>query len=168
MIAPRKVVAPPEIEQLGPGQQTDCVVGIEFTSPSDRDGSLQAKFDIKFGSGATPVDIRPSLGDLLLPCKRNPSDFDTQIGRLHGFQRVESSIKAAWEGVAQSIVQAAALTRIKGDTSDHLRFIGTLPASSDTVYVSVKQGSSAHKLAICSDNALAANSLMNVLKRALL
>ena len=164
-IAPRKVVVPPEIEQLGPGQKSDCVVGIEFASASDRDGSLQAKFDIKFGSGATPVDIRPTLGDVLLPCKIKQSDFDQEISRLQGFQRVETNISASWDGLAQSIMDAAALSKVKSDDSNHLRFVATLPASSDTIFISLRQGSTAHKMVICSDNALAANSLVNVLKR---
>jgi hypothetical protein len=167
MIGPRNVAVPPEIAQLRAGQQTTCSVGIEFTSMSDRGGGLQAKFDIKFGSGSMPVDIRPSLGDIILPCKKTFSDFDKQLNVLQGFQRVESSVTVLWEGISESIVGAAALSVVRGDSSGtQLRFVGTLPASSDTVYVSVKQGTASHKLTVCSDNALAATSLMNVLKKA--
>lgn len=51
VIKPGRLVPPPAVELLSPGQRVDCILGIDFSGVSDRDGSLVARLDIKFGSG---------------------------------------------------------------------------------------------------------------------
>jgi hypothetical protein len=171
MIGPRRVVPPQEIDVLNVGQRSDCMLGIEFASPSDRDGSLLAKFDVKFGSSGIPVEIKPLIADVLLPCQRSLEEFDEQIKRLQGFQRVDTnlSIDASKLGQLPAVVmQCAALTPVGkelGFQGDNLRLAGTLPASSNPVYVLVSNLAGKFKLSVCSDDAMAANSVMNVLKR---
>jgi hypothetical protein len=178
MIGPRKVVLPQEIDVLHVGQRSDCVLGIEFASPSDRDGSLLAKFDIKFGSSGIPVEIKPIIADVLLPCLRSVGEFDEQIKRLQGFQRIDTNLtidSSKLEQLPGVVMQCAALTPVAaqaklGFQDDKLRLAGTLPASSNPVYVLVVSAASAAaggkcKLSVCSDDAMAANSVMNVLKR---
>jgi AP-3 complex subunit beta len=134
VIGPRKVVAPPEIPQLAPGQQVDCVLGIEFSGISDRDGSLLARVDVHFGTGSVPVEIRPTLGDLLQPptpsVPATADSFDASVRNLQGFQRIESRfevpaavvvaaaagapLEAAGELVARSVAGRVALTRVAG------------------------------------------------------
>ena len=57
------------------------------------DVSMHAKLEIKFdSSGTMPVEIKPSIGDLLLPCRLTVAQFDADVKRMHGFNRVESKV----------------------------------------------------------------------------
>jgi hypothetical protein len=73
----------------------------------------------------------------------------------------------------QSILRAVALTSVGRSSStwknDSLRLAGTLPASGDPVYILVTchEKSGQGKIVVCCDHALAVNSIMNVMKRAL-
>lgn len=177
IISPSKVVVPPEIDLLRAGQCTDAMIGIDFASPSDRDGSLLAKFDIKSASGSIPVEIKPVLADLLLPCKRSIGEFDEEIDKLHGFQRVESKLSLVDPSqratLPEHILRVVALTPVGKSSSiwknDVLRLAGTLPASGDPMYILVtcNETSGQGKIVVCCDHALAVNSIMNVMKRAL-
>lgn len=165
-IGPKKVVVPPEIAELQARQMVDCCLGLDFSRASDRQGSLLAKFDIQYGGlHKTPVDISPTVGDILLPCGRTVTDFDAQMGKLQGFQRVETTIQSLdtsdMDKLMQRVLDIAAFTVI-GKSSSSLRFAGMLPASSDVVYVKME---SSKKVIICSENALAVNSLMGILKK---
>ena len=40
-------------------------IGLTFASASDRDGVSVAKFDVKSDRGATSIEVRPTLGELL-------------------------------------------------------------------------------------------------------
>jgi len=180
-IVPKRVVAPPEIAQLSKGQQVDCVIGIEFSGISDREGSLLAKVDVKFGSGGIPVDIKPSLSDVLLPPLNNKrysvDEFDSAIGRLRGFQRVETTLMAPRSQLPVLLMQAVALTPVGSNSAkwkgDKLRLVGILPASSDPVFVQVtcKDSSSSDpakaQVTVCCDHALAANCIVNHIKRSI-
>jgi AP-3 complex subunit beta len=179
IISPSKVVVPPEIDLLRAGQCTDAMVGIDFQSASDRDGSLLAKFDIKSASGSVPVEIKPCLADLLLPCKRSVGEFDEEIDKMHGFQRVESKVSLNFSADAslraklpEHLLRTAALNQVGKPGSwkknDSLRLAGTLPASGDPVYIFVTCNESGQgKVVVCCDHALVVNSVMNVMKRAL-
>jgi len=192
-IGPSRVISPPEIVQLAPGQEVDCVVGIDFNGMSDRDGSLLAKLDFNHGGGGIPVEIRPGIGDLLLPCRRSLNEFNEAVRVLRGFQRVESTIsvsdipsgeKDARAAIQHKLLQFAALSPVKvssaapgpvsyWDGDNMLRLAGTLPSSSDPVYVqatlsSPDEAQASVKLTVCCDHALAANSVMNHAKRCLL
>ena len=96
-IAARKVVLPLEINELPAGRKAECMMGLDFVSASDRDGVLQAKFEIKFGSGSggIPVEIKPTIGDLLLPCTRTVDQFDAAVNRLQGFNRAETKFSVS-------------------------------------------------------------------------
>jgi AP-3 complex subunit beta len=166
VIGPLRVVLPPEVNELNPGQKVTVVVAIEFASVSDRDGSLQAKLDVRFGSGSVPIDINPRLGDLLTPVTISTNDFDASINRLHGFQRVESNLPENEElGVLMDrILDAMALTAIGNDKAK-VRLVGSLPASSDPVFVMLLANSG--KVVVCCDHALAVNTIMQQVKQAL-
>jgi AP-3 complex subunit beta len=192
-IAPRKMLLPPEIDQLKKGQTVDHIVAIEFASVSDREGAMLAKLEVKFSTGGIPVEIKPSLCDLLLPCFRSVADFDQAVARLQGFQRVDTRFPMSDDSQAQRDTLMSRLMRtapwtmiLEGDaeaTRDEtwpgqkLRLAGTLPASSDPVYVLVTitgsgitgpssaGGGCQALLSVCSDNALAVNSILNTLKK---
>eukprot|EP00523_Entomoneis_sp_CCMP467_P006485 CAMPEP_0168723514 /NCGR_PEP_ID=MMETSP0724-20121128/3156_1 /TAXON_ID=265536 /ORGANISM="Amphiprora sp., Strain CCMP467" /LENGTH=1368 /DNA_ID=CAMNT_0008770227 /DNA_START=87 /DNA_END=4190 /DNA_ORIENTATION=- len=161
-IGPRKVYLPQEIHQMKAGQHTECILGVEFASASDRDETLLAKLDFKFGSGGIPLEIKPSLGYMLLPCQRATTSFDDEMKQLQGFQRVESVIEPKFDmvGLQTTILRSAALTVVgSGVTKESmLRLVGCLPASGDPVYVVVNKQGASFKLTVCSDNAIAANS----------
>ena len=176
IIGPRKVVVPPEMNQVAVGQKSECLVGIDFAGASDRDGSLHAKLEIKFGSGGMPVDIKPSIGDLLLPCRRSVAEFDAAVSRMHGFNRVESKFSVAGasreEQLPRRLLSRVALSVVGGNKlawdGDKLRLAGTLPASSDPVYVLTTCSVTGQgKIVVCCDHALVVNSIMNLLKRAI-
>jgi len=184
IIGPNRVVAPPEIAAaLAPGQKVECVVGIDFAGISDRDNSLRAALDVKFGTGGVPIEIKPNLGDLLMPCKLlSIEDFDSAVGVLHGFQRVESTVPVpdatTRSELPKKLVRGMALWPVGGgradwksdDDGDKLRMLGTLPSSLDPVYVMVTcpPGATAAKITVCCDHALAVNSILNQAKRTLL
>jgi hypothetical protein len=180
-IGPRRVIAPQEITALKKGQMTTATLGVEFQSASDRDGALQARFDIKSDRGSNPVDIKPPLGELLVPCRMSESDFDSAMERLQGFQRVESSFVLSTEGKSLEqahqalplvILKHAALSPVsrKAEWKEGmLRLAAKLPASKDPVFVVVSCSSitGSGNITVCCDNALATNSLVEELKHAL-
>lgn len=170
-IGPRKVSLPLEIPELKKDQVVESVLAIDFASTSDREGSMLAKLDVKFGSGGIPVEIKPSLGDILLPSTISPTQFDQAIARLHGFQRLDSTIdlqtNISGGDLARQLQKLAALTNVDvgDDSPQSIKLAGVLPASSDSVYVLVEGNTNKKVLIVCSENALAVNSIMNGLKR---
>lgn len=157
---------------------TTAVLGISFQSASDRDGSLQARFDFKSDRGNTPVDIRPSLGDMLQPCRMNGEEFDSQVEALQGFSRVATkfqlppTVSTSYESLPTRILKHAFLTPVDRKLSwknGKLRLVGTLPASMDKIYVVVEcDGTTgAGTLTVCCEHPLACNSLKDVLKSAI-
>jgi AP-3 complex subunit beta len=186
VIGPRKMVLPLPIDELPAHRKTECLVGIEFLSISDRDGSLLAKLDVKFGSnGTAAIDIKPSIGDVLLPCQRSVQEFDSAVHRMQGFNRAVASFvippASSRLEVPARILSRAALTLVHESTvasstgtaswgPDHqIRWVGTLPSSSDPIFVITRclDGTQQGSLVVCCDHALVANSFVNLLKRAL-
>lgn len=177
-IGTSRVVTPPEIVALKKGQMSTAILGIRFQSVSDRDGALQARFDIKSDRGSTPVDIRPSLGDMLQPCRMSTSDFDSNVKSLQGFSRVSSTfqlpdrpISQAYKDLPMSIMKHAALTPVDRKLAwkdGKLRLVGTLPSSMDKIFVLVEcdKSTGAGVLTVCCEHPLACNSLKDVLKAA--
>ena len=102
---------------LKKGEMTTATLGISFQSASDREGVLQARFDFKSDRGSNAVDIRPSLGDMLQPCRMNMKDFDSCVEMLQGFSRVVSKfqlpapVSKSYEVLPASIMNYAALVR---------------------------------------------------------
>ncbi len=97
IIAPSRVNSPPEIPILKQGQITTVYIGLTFASATDRDGVALAKFDIKSDRGSNPVEIRPSLGELLdSPNSMSQSEFDKACSELQGIhQRITSSVSVS-------------------------------------------------------------------------
>jgi hypothetical protein len=149
---------------------------LEFASMSNRDGDLVGRIEIKQGSaGSVPVDIKPSIGELLRPpMKTSVDEFDSTMNRMQGFQRVESSFTSSStpDKILQSVVKNCALTLVgnKPTSSDSkLRFMALLPSSNDPVLVSVQTpqgGGGAGKIVVCCDHAVAINSILSLMKRA--
>ena len=98
VIAPSKVITPPEIPALKKGKISTVFIGLTFSSATDRDGIALAKFDIKSDRGTTPVEIRPSLGELLdSPKSVSISEFDTAFAELQGIhQRISASFSLSY------------------------------------------------------------------------
>lgn len=178
-IGTRRVVTPQEIMALKKGEMTSATLGISFQSASDRDGALQARFDFKSDRGSTPVDIRPSIGDMLQPCCLNGKEFDSSVEALQGFSRVVSKfqlpapISTSYDALPSSIMKHAALTPVDRKLEwkeNKLRLAGTLPASMDKIYVLVECDSKngAGSLTVCCEHPLACNSLKDVLKSAVM
>jgi hypothetical protein len=177
IIRPLQMVLPPEIAHLAAGRRSDCVVGIDFSAASDRDEAMIAYIDIKFGSGGgVKGEIKPTIGDLLLPARISVSDFDGTFGRLRGgFNRLERSFPAgpkSDESLLERILQVAALTPIGKDSADssknesRLRLAGTLPGSGVHVYVLVvSEPDQGRRITVCCDHALVVNSVMSLLKK---
>ena len=151
---------------------------IEFASASNRDGDLVARLEIKSATGGgTPVQIKPSLSELVRPCKQQhkKEEFDAIMAQMQGFQRVESTFTTPlYASVPQWIVKQSALSPVGKQASSSswkegkLRLVGCLPASDELVYVLIEcdKASGAGKIIVCCDHAVAVNSIMNDLKRA--
>jgi AP-3 complex subunit beta len=175
-IAPRRVVFPPEISALEKGKMAMLVLGVEFTASSDKDGSMHGKFEVKSDKGSSPLDVRPPLGELLQPVKMSKNEFEGYIQRLQGFNRVSSSFKLtggenARIDLPKKLLKKAALTALNKDMKwkdNKFHFSGQLPMSDDKVFVVVTVDDfSRGELLVCCDNAMATNSILDLLKKAL-
>jgi len=170
--ATKKILCPPEIPELKPGQASDSTIVLEFASMSNRDGDMIGRLEIKQGSaGSVPVEIKPSLGELLRqPQKTSVGEFDSIMHRMQGFQRIETSFTTAHDinAISQSILRESSLTVVgnSGVADKKLRFLGLLPASNDLVLVSVESNKSgAGKIVVCCDHAVAVNSISSLMRR---
>jgi hypothetical protein len=172
-IGPKKSVVPGEIVGLKQGQMSNVMLGIDFASASDRDDSLLARFDIKFTGGSVPIELRPSLVQLLQPCNRSSSEFDSSMAKLQGFNRVEASFDVPDISFLTSrwLLKQANLTPVsRSDTlSAGVRFAATLPASGDAVYIMITASEAGvGKVTVGCEQALAVNGIANSLKKAIL
>ena len=108
VIAPSRVIAPPEILVLKKNKVSTVSLGITFASATDKDGVTLAKFDIKSDRGTTSIEIRPTLGEFLDATKIksiSEADFDKKIDEMHGIhQRASSTFSlSSVDDVSQSI-----------------------------------------------------------------
>lgn len=176
-VATKKILCPPEIPELKKGQMSTATLCIEFVSASNRDGDLVARLEIKSAAGGgTPVQIKPTLSELLRPCKRQKEEFDTQMAQMQGFERVESTFTTpSYALVPQWIIKQTALSFVgsKAWKEGKLRLVGGLPASNDNdelllvhVLIECDKASGVGKIIVCCDHAVAVNSILNDLKRA--
>ena len=171
-IGPKKVVVPREIAALGQGQMALVVLGIQFTSSSDRDDSLSARFEIKYNGGTIPAEVRPCLLQLLHPCVKSRIEFDSGVQRLQGFNRVDSSftVRDASTFLTKSWMRKNGnLTPIKESSTSTtgMRFAASLPASGDPVFVLLSCNSEGGTITVWCGQALAVNGIVNVLKKAI-
>lgn len=93
VVSPSKVITPPEIPALKKGMASTLFLGITFASVTDRDGITVAKFDVKSDRGTTSIEVRPTLGELLIDDSKSlsQSDFDTAMSGFQGIQRITSA-----------------------------------------------------------------------------
>ena len=83
--APQKVAVPQEIAALGRNQVSVSTLGMDFGKPtSDRDGCWVARFDIKSDRGTNPVEVRPSLAEMLSPLPLRSAKFDELAAKFTG------------------------------------------------------------------------------------
>jgi len=177
IISPSRVVTPPEFPALKKGMASAVIVGITFASASDRDGVAVAKFDVKSDRGTTSIEVRPTLGELLkddASKTTSQSDFDAAVSALQGIQRISWTFALSpmndinFKNLPSTILQHLNLKQI-GKWDGDCSFVGALPASGQEVYVVVKCDSVTGygEITVCSHDAMAANSVMNLLKHAL-
>ena len=172
VIIPSRVLVPEEIPILNVGAEARVVVCINFNDSSDRDGASLAKLEAKSGSGGMPFEIRPRILDLLLPCSRSIDEFDAAVGRMHGFNRLETKVaaSASMKGVTQQLLNHSSLTLISprdGEADKKARLVGSLPSSSDPIFVQVDSLRNETILVVCCEHALVLSPVMNQLKKAL-
>ena len=115
LIAPSRVITPPEILALKKSKVSTVSLGITFASATDRDGLSVAKFDVKSDKGSTPIEIRPTLGEFLDATKTksiSQVDFDKAVDEMHGIhQRTTSTFSlspvdtAAYKNIPSIILQ---------------------------------------------------------------
>jgi hypothetical protein len=127
-IAVKKALLPLEILELKQGQVSNAIVCLEFAAPSNRDGDLVARLDIKTSLSGVSVELKPSLGELLqtssaLQNKMSADLFDATMGRLQGFQRVSSNFstnkrggRSAVSSLPKTVLKHAALIPVGGTT----------------------------------------------------
>jgi hypothetical protein len=174
-IGPKRSVLPQEILALNKDMMTMVILGLEFVSASDRNGTLQARFDLKSDRGSHPLDLRPPLTELVKPLVLNANAFDENMNRLQGFQRVTSKFAIPAGEVANfdsAILKQVALRPLDNveawKTTRRLRLVGQLPVSIDKVFILVQcSENGSGTLTVCCDNAIATNSILDSLKKAL-
>lgn len=178
IVSPSRAVTPPEIPALKQNMASIVFIGLTFASASDRDGVTVAKFDVKSDKGSTSIEVRPTLGELLNEEATKPMsqpDFDAAISGLQGIQRISSTFTLSpmngenFKNLPSNILQYLNLKQI-GTWSGKVSFVGTLPSSGQEVYVIVKCDSVTGygDMIVCSNDAMAANSITNLLKQCLI
>jgi len=157
------------------------VLGLGFARVLDRDRSLLARLEIKSDRGTNAIEIRPPLGEMLRPCRVGSDDFKGLFERMHGIhQRTTASISLTpaagttmreyWNVLPLQIQKHANLTPVgqSGWKENTCRFGGRLPANGGIILISIscspKTGSG--DIIVCCDDIMAANSLLDLLKRA--
>ncbi len=172
-----RTVLPQEIDMLNTSQISYAMIGLEFAQNSDKDGAFHSRFDIKCDRSSTSVDIHTPLAELLVGNEMSISDFDESMQKLHGIHqhaisKFELSLSSQkYEELPSKILKASTLTLVgnKKWKNNCCRFVGTLPASGKDVLVRIRcdENSGAGELAICCDSAMALNSLLAFLKKAI-
>ncbi|MGK3743971.1 MAG: hypothetical protein ACI8RD_007093 [Bacillariaceae sp.] len=176
--ASKKISCPPEIMELKVNQTTSACLVVEFASMSNREGDLVGRIEVKqgYGGGSVPIEIKPPLGELLLPLEKNISveEFDTTMSRMQGFQRVESSYTSPLPttSVLKSLLKHSSLETISVGNANllaekKLRLIGLLPANNVPVLVKIESTQSAGKITVCCDDVVAINNILSLVKRAI-
>jgi hypothetical protein len=174
-IAPSKVILPPEILALKKGQTSTVFIGITFESATDRDGVALAKFDVKCGTTSTSIDVRPSLGEMLDTPPEN-IDFDAAYSGFEGnkFLMISSSFSLSprtddnYQSVPSKIMKHLNLRQI-GVWPERGCFVGKLPESGDHVFIRIHcdKATGSGKITVCGNNAMASNSIVNLVKSSL-
>lgn len=80
----KKVILPQEVPILKTGEMTIVNVIVEYFAISTKDGALSVKLELKSDKGSFPLEIRPPLGELMIPLRINETDFDFACKRFHG------------------------------------------------------------------------------------
>lgn len=183
-LAPRRVIVPQEIVSLKQGQSSTVMLWLQFSEVSDKDRFFLSKLEIKSDRGSTPVEIRPSLGENLLPCRMNQSQFEAALGRLKrmaqptvaSFSLASSSsgrsIRQLHEALPTVIVKEAQLSPIdksmKWKPNGSCDFVALLPASQAQVLVTLSADleTGSGKIVVLCDDMMASNAIAGQLKRA--
>jgi hypothetical protein len=156
--------------ELKANEVISALLVLEFASVSNREGDLVGRLEVKQGSsGSVPFEIKPMIGELLRsPLKPTHVDeFDSTMHRMQGFQRVQSSFTTSLDmaSILSLVLKQASFTVV--DKSDHqIKLLGLLPASNDPVFVLVECANSSGRITVCCDHAVAVNSILGQLKRA--
>lgn len=153
------MICPPEIGELKTGQMSNATICIEFGSISDREGDMVARVDIKSSTGGSmPVELKPSLGELLQPLACTKAEYETTMDRMQGFQRIVSSFQSTillptssssssskneiLSSLSTKVLKCAALTPVGKSTfstkDNQLRLVGGLPTSNEIVLVLIQ------------------------------
>ena len=117
-----RTVIPQELDVLEKSHMSLTILGLEFAHTSDKDGVMQARFDVKCDRSTTTVDIRPPLAELITPNHDvEASDFCAAIDKLQGIhQRAVTKIdlskksmdlSSAYKDLPSQITKATNLVR---------------------------------------------------------
>ena len=170
----KKTLCPPEIMELKANQSATAILIFQFASMSNREGDIVGRIEVKQGyGGSVPIEIKPSLGDLLRPPNKMISveEFDAALARMQGFQRVESSYTTSqtMPVIAEALTKQSSLKLIgnaKFAPNDKLRMMGLLPANSESVMVKIEPTNGGGKITVCCDHVVAINSILRLVKGA--
>mmetsp|Transcript_19038 Transcript_19038/g.27963 ORF Transcript_19038/g.27963 Transcript_19038/m.27963 type:complete len:1413 (+) Transcript_19038:197-4435(+) len=183
-IPPRRVIIPPEISVLKKGQMSSVILGINFSSSSDKDGAFLARLDAKSDKGSNPIEIRVPVGELIQQCLINRADFEKKMESLKGIhQRVVSSImlsassngksaKEIHKDLPDLVIKHSTLTPVEnklGWQNNVCSFVGKLPVSGDHVCVTITcdPNVGSGEIVVCSNNAIVSNAILGLLKSAI-
>jgi hypothetical protein len=159
-----KVVLPQEISSLDSGKVCVVLIGIQFLNPSDKEGAMVAKFDVKCDRSTTAIELKLLLAEMIQSSSiTNIESFEKVAKRLSGtYQKSKSSILINdKDQVMDKILSSSTITLVHGWVENVCRFAGTLPVSSLDLLLEISyspEGSS--EIFVYCDDAMAVNSLL--------
>lgn len=158
------VVLPQEISSLDGGKVCVVLIGIQFSNPSDKEGAMVAKFDVKCDRSTTAIELKPPLAEMIQSSSiTNIESFEKAVKRLSGtYQKSRSNILIKdKDQVMDKILSSSTITLVHGWVDNVCRFAGTLPVSSLDLLLEISyspEGSS--EMFVYCDDAMAVNSLL--------
>jgi hypothetical protein len=166
-----KIMLPQEISSLDSGKICLVLIGIQFSNPSDKDGAMVAKFDVKCDRSTNAIEIKPPLAEMVQNASITHIEaFEKLAKRLSGtYQNSRSNIHIKdKDQVIDRILSSSTISLVHGWDGNICRFAGTLPASSLDLLLQVSytpDGSG--EIIVYCDDAMAVNSLLVFFRDAL-
>uniref|UniRef100_A0A8C3H2Q4 AP-3 complex subunit beta n=1 Tax=Corvus moneduloides TaxID=1196302 RepID=A0A8C3H2Q4_CORMO len=153
------------IECLEPGGSLTATMGIDFC-----DSTQTASFQLCTKDDHFNVNIRPSVGELLLPVTMSEKDFKKEQGMLTGMNETSATIAVAPENstrlvIIERVVKAANLGVVPSGQDNIHRFAAKTVHSGSLMLVTVelKESSTAH-LIINTEKTVIGSVLLRELK----
>jgi hypothetical protein len=89
--AVKQIKFPQEVPILRTGEMSIVTLIVEYHLITTKDGVMTVKLELKFDKGSFPLEIRPPLGELIIPFRMNEFVFDAACQRFHSVHHKSTS-----------------------------------------------------------------------------